>query len=240
MKIAIIGYGKMGKVIEQIAFSRNHEIVAIIDINQNSPVSFQKLEEANVAFEFTNPDSAIKNILQCFKMNIPVICGTTGWYKDLDHIKSECRKLNVTFFYASNFSLGVNILFEMNKRLAQIMNNFNDYDVEITEIHHLQKLDSPSGTAITLANEIIDNIESKTNWQNNAKHKENILNIISRREEKVPGTHTIKYESDVDKIEFTHEAKSRQGFGLGAVLAGEFILNKKGIFTMQDLLNLKA
>lgn len=238
MKIAIIGYGKMGKVIEQIALSRDHKIVTIIDIAQNNQARFKELKEADVAFEFTNPDSAVKNILECFKLNVPVVCGTTGWNKELKSVKSECEKLNVAFFYASNFSLGVNILFEINKRLAEIMNNFDDYDVEITETHHLQKLDSPSGTAITLANDIIDNIKRKVIWKNNAKSKRNILNIISKREEKVPGTHTIKYESGVDKLEFTHEAKSRQGFGLGAVLAGEFIQNKKGIFNMQDLLNL--
>ncbi len=238
MKIALIGYGKMGKVIEEIALSGSHEVVSKIDVLNTRSDHIENIKNADVAFEFTKPEAAVSNILKCFKLNIPVVCGTTGWYDNFEFVENECKKYDGTLFHASNFSLGVNILFELNHKLALIMNNFSEYDIGLTEIHHLQKLDSPSGTAITLAKGILDNLDRKDKWVNNKDAAKTEINIISKREEKVPGTHTIKYESNVDKLEITHSAKNRMGFGSGAILAGEFIQGKKGIFTMQDLLKL--
>ncbi|NOZ48216.1 MAG: 4-hydroxy-tetrahydrodipicolinate reductase [Chlorobi bacterium] len=236
MKIALIGYGKMGKVIEEIALYRKHKVVLKIDINNTNEKAFEKLKNTDVAFEFTRPESAVSNILKCFEYNTPVVCGTTGWLDKWDLVKKECERKRGTFFYASNYSIGVNILFEMNKIMASIMDKYNNYDVELTEIHHLQKLDSPSGTAITLANDILEKIERKTRWVNNKTAGNSEINIISKREDKIPGTHTIKYISNVDKLEISHVAKNRQGFGLGAVVAAEYCKDKKGIFNMQDLL----
>lgn len=238
MKVALIGYGKMGHEIEQILIERGHQVSLIIDINNYDEFTPNNLQKCEVAIEFTNPKSAKENIKKCFDANIPVVSGTTGWNEQLNEIIDLCLKNNKTFFYASNFSLGVNIFFKLNKFLANIMNKFNQYEVYIEEIHHTQKLDAPSGTAITLANDIISNIERKNRWKLNENSKDDILGIKAYREGTVPGTHIITYDSEVDTIQIKHEAKNRKGFALGAVLAAEFVIGKIGYFTMDDLLKL--
>ena len=232
MKIALLGYGKMGKVIEQIAVARGHEIVLKKDENN----SFYGLQNADVAIDFSVPSVAVCNISECLQTNIPIVSGTTGWLAQFDEMKSLCAAKNGSFIYASNFSLGVNIFFEMNKYLSKIMSKFDNYKVSIEEIHHLQKLDAPSGTAISLAEQIIENSEFK-DWTLD-KSIESELFIDAKREENVPGTHSVYYNSDVDFIEIKHEAKNRDGFALGAVIAAEYIHNKKGIFTMKEVLGL--
>ena len=237
MKIAIIGYGKMGKEIEKVAIERNHEVILKIDNNNLSDFSKENFKNVDVAIDFSTPESAYNNILNCFHAGVPVVSGTTGWLKNYDNAVAECKKQNLAFFYASNFSLGVNIFFEVNKHLAKIMNKYSDYDVTIEEAHHIHKVDAPSGTAITLANDIINNVERKESWtKSTPKIKE--IQISSIREGNIPGTHTIIYNSNVDKLEIKHEAKNRKGFALGAVVSAEFIQHKKGIFGMKDLLNL--
>lgn len=236
MKIALIGYGKMGKEIEKIAIKRGHEIIFKFDVTNNDEFTIANLQKADVAIEFTQPNSAFENYLKCFEANIPVVSGTTGWLDKLPKIKSYCEDKKQSFFYASNFSLGVNLFFKLNTQLAQLINKVEGYDVEISEIHHTAKKDAPSGTAITLAEQIISNFNKKETWV-----KENAVNntelvIRSLREDKVPGTHIIKYETDVDNIEITHIAKSRKGFALGAVLAAELTQTKSGFLTMDDLL----
>jgi 4-hydroxy-tetrahydrodipicolinate reductase len=238
MKIALIGYGKMGKEIERIALRRGHEIALIIDINNQHDLTVENLKKADVAIEFTIPSSAIENYKQCFEAGIPVVSGTTGWLDKKEEVYSLCKSKNGTFLYASNFSVGVNILFSINEKLAQLMGPRDEYKVEIKEIHHTQKLDAPSGTAITLAEDIIKNIPAKTKWVNEKTEKDDEVEIISGREGQVPGYHAVKYESDVDTIEIIHNAKSRAGLALGAVLAAEFSFGKKGILGMNDLLNL--
>ena len=238
MKIALIGYGKMGKEIEKIALDRGHEIVLKIDINNPEDLTIQNLQKADVAIEFTMPSTAINNYQLCFEAEIPVISGTTGWLDRKAEVFEKCENLNGTFFYASNFSLGVNIFFSLNKKLAALMANHSEYNVEMTEIHHTQKLDAPSGTAITLAEGIIENIPNKTKWVNHETENSAEVEIISERIGEVPGTHIIKYDSEVDFIEITHCAKNRKGLAFGAVLAAEFSQNKKGILTMNDLLNI--
>ena len=232
MKIALLGYGKMGRVIEQIAIARGHEIVLKKDENN----TFDGLQNADVAIDFSVPSVAVCNISECLQTNIPIVSGTTGWLAQLDEMKSLCEAKNGSFIYASNFSLGVNIFFEMNKYLSKIMSKFDNYKVSIEEIHHLQKLDAPSGTAISLAEQIIENSEFK-DWTLD-KSIESELFIDAKREENVPGTHSVYYNSDVDFIEIKHEAKNRDGFALGAVIAAEYIHNKKGIFTMKEVLGL--
>jgi len=239
MKIALIGYGKMGKEIERIALERGHQIVLKIDVNNPNELTVDNLKKADVAIEFTIPSSAIENYKLCFDAGIPVVSGTTGWLEKKGEADDYCRSKNGTFFYASNFSVGVNIFFAINERLAQLMAGRNDYNVEIKEIHHTQKLDSPSGTAITLAEEIIQNMPAKTKWINEKTNKNDEVGIISERTGQVPGYHAVKYESSVDTIEIIHNAKGRAGFALGAVLAAEFSFGKKGILGMNDLLNLK-
>ncbi len=237
MKIALIGYGKMGKEIEQIARSRGHEIVLTIDQENQDDLNSDNLKEVAVAIEFTTPQTAYQNYLTCFENGIPVVSGTTGWLDKLDKITQMCQK-DAAFFYASNFSLGVNLFFELNKKLAQLMSNHTDYTVHTEEIHHTQKLDAPSGTSITVAEGIINEITRFERWKNDACVATNELPIISKREGSTPGTHTVTYDSEIDKIEITHEAKGRKGFALGAVLAAEFMADKKqGFFGMNDLLN---
>lgn len=238
MRIAIIGYGKMGKEIEKIALDRGHQIVLKIDITNPEDLTIGNLQAADVAIEFTTPSLAVGNYQLCFEAGIPVVSGTTGWLDRQAEVYENCKKLDGTFFYASNYSLGVNIFFSLNKQLAALMANQSNYKVGITEIHHTQKLDAPSGTAITLAEGIMENIPSKTNWVNQPTQESAELGIISERIEDVPGTHTIKYESEVDYLEITHCAKSRKGLAFGAVLAAEFSHGKKGILTMNDLLNI--
>ncbi len=236
MKIALIGYGKMGKTIEQIAIKRRHEIVSIIDIDNRDDFASEAFKSADVAIEFTAPKVATDNYREAWKAGVPVVSGTTGWNAQLPEIKTEIEKNGYTLFWSSNFSLGVNIFMAANKYLAKLMNQFPDYNVEMTEVHHTQKLDAPSGTAITLAEGIIENLERKTAWVKETETAANEIAIKSIREGQVPGIHTIRYESSVDSIEITHDAKSREGFALGAVIAAEFTAGKKGFLGMKDLL----
>lgn len=236
MKIALIGYGKMGKTIEQIAVSRGHEIVSIVDINNPEEIHSDNFKSADVAIEFTIPASAFNNYMNCFAAGVPVVSGTTGWLDRISEIKEKCEKEGKTFFYASNFSIGVNIFFALNKYLAKIMNNFPAYDVKMTETHHIHKLDAPSGTAITLAEGIIENMDRKDRWTLETAEQPSDLPIHAIREGEVPGIHEITYESDVDYITIKHDAKSRAGFALGAVVAAEFTAGKKGFLGMEDML----
>ena len=232
MKIALLGYGKMGQVIEKIALQRGHEIV----LRKSIEDTFDGLEDADVAIDFSAPDAAIENISTALKLGIPVISGTTGWLSEYENMVQLCKEKNSAFISSSNFSLGVNIFFELNEYLAKIMSKFDAYKVEIEEIHHTQKLDSPSGTAISLANGIIKN-STYENWTLGNPMSNDIL-IDAKRIENVPGTHTVSYNSDVDLIEIKHLAHNREGFALGAVIAAEWILGKKGVFTMKDVLNI--
>jgi 4-hydroxy-tetrahydrodipicolinate reductase len=232
MKIALLGYGKMGQVIEKIALQRGHEIV----LRKSIEDTFDGLENADVAIDFSAPDAAVENISSALKLGIPVISGTTGWLSEYENMVQLCKEKNSAFISSSNFSLGVNIFFELNEYLAKIMSKFDAYKVGIEEIHHTQKLDSPSGTAISLANGIIKN-SSYENWTLENPMSNDIV-IDAKRIENVPGTHTVSYNSDVDLIEIKHLAHNREGFALGAVIAAEWILGKKGVFTMKDVLNI--
>ena len=236
MKIALIGYGKMGKEIEKIALERGHEILYKFDLVDKENFIIDKLKKADVAVEFTQPDSAYSNYLKCFEAGIPVVSGTTGWLDKIEDIKQKCKK-GSTFFYASNFSLGVNLFFKLNRALAELMNNVEAYDVAISETHHTEKKDAPSGTAITLAEDLLSVYDKKDKWLKEIAVNKTELAIRSIREDKVPGIHTIKYESDVDYIEISHSAKSRKGFALGAVLAAELTQKKSGFLSMDDLLD---
>lgn len=227
----------MGHEIERIALERGHQIVSIIDLNEEEKFQSPEFKSADVAIEFTSPASAFQNYMHAFEADVPVVSGTTGWLDRVDRIKEACEKEGKTFFYASNFSLGVNLFFALNKYLAGLMNRFNDYNVRIEETHHIHKLDAPSGTALTLAEGILDKIDRKKEWSLENDDAPT-LHIQSLREGEVPGIHTVVYESDVDSIRLTHDAKSREGFALGAVLAAEFTKGKKGFLGMNDLLNL--
>jgi len=244
MKIALLGYGKMGKIIEKIATDRKHEIVLKIDHDNLHELTAENLRKADVAIEFTMPGSVLGNIAKCFEAGTPVVVGTTGWYDELESIKQQCEENNSTLLYATNFSVGVNIFFKINKILAKLMNNYPYYDVQVEEIHHTQKLDSPSGTAITIAEGIIENIDAKKDWLNvlttddnktEGNISQNELLIESLRIDSVPGTHTVIYDSEVDSIEFKHTAHNRNGFALGAVLAAEWLQDKKGFHSVQDM-----
>lgn len=238
MKIALIGYGKMGHEIEKIAIERGHTIVSIIDINNVSEFDSEEFKSADVAIEFSTPSSAINNYRKCFSANVPVVAGTTGWLDEhLEEVKQACDKDGKTFFYASNYSLGVNIFFTLNKYLANIMNNYPAYNVKMEEVHHIHKLDAPSGTAITLAEGIIDNIDRKNQWNLETENTTSDLSIHCIREGEVPGIHEIMYESEADIISIKHDAKNRKGFALGAVVAAEFVKGKKGFLGMKDMLN---
>ena len=239
MNIAIIGYGKMGHEIEKICRDRGHNIVCTIDAGEERKFDSEEFKSANVAIEFSSPQSALSNYKRAFASNVPVVSGTTGWLDNIDDVKKACEKEGQTFFYASNFSLGVNILFAVNKYLASIMNDFPEYNVHVDETHHIHKLDAPSGTAITIAEGILEAVERKKEWKLDEQKSDNDLQINAYREGEVPGIHTIKYESEVDTIELTHDAKSRKGFALGAVVAAEFTANKKGFLGMEDLLPFK-
>jgi len=238
MKIALIGYGKMGKAIEAIAIAKGHEIVHRIDMNSTHLLEKAELSKADVAIEFTTPETAYGNIIKCFEANVPVVCGTTGWLEKLPEIKAQCLEKHQGFLYASNFSVGVNIFFEINKRLAELMASQPQYDIKMEEIHHTQKKDAPSGTAISLAEQILEKVSRKTGWVNEASSKAEALSILSRRIDPAPGTHSITYTSEIDDITITHTAHSREGFAAGAVIAAEWLDGKKGIFTMKDVLNL--
>ena len=233
MKIALLGYGKMGKVIEKVALERGHEIV----LRKTSSDTFEGLSGADVAIDFSIPDAAVRNISECLHTNIPIVSGTTGWLSDYESVVKLCEGRNGAFIYGSNFSLGVNIFFELNEYLAKMMSKFTDYKVAIEEIHHTQKLDAPSGTAITLAKEII-NYSDYSSWAlENAKSDE--ILIDAKRIENVPGTHTVTYNSGTDAIAIQHTAHNREGFALGSVIAAEWIIGKTGVFTMKDVLDLK-
>jgi 4-hydroxy-tetrahydrodipicolinate reductase len=236
LKIALIGYGKMGKAIEVIAIERGHEIILKISKDNLEVFTKENLQLCDVAIEFTNPDSAIPNMYKCMEASVPVVCGSTGWVEKENEVKSYCSEKNATLLYASNFSIGVNIFFEVNKKLATLMAKQVDYKVSIEEIHHTQKKDAPSGTAITIAQQIISERKDKTAWILGETTNANELSIISKRIDPAPGTHIVSYNSKVDDITITHTAHSRQGFALGAVVAAEFLQNKKGVFNMQDVL----
>ncbi len=238
MKIALIGYGKMGHEIEAIANERNHQVVLTIDKENPHDLSPEKLKLADVAIEFTSPHTAFSNVSACLKAGIPVISGSTGWGNQMAEAEELCLKLNGGFFYASNYSVGVNIFFRINKLLATLMAKTPGYDLNIEETHHTQKLDAPSGTAITIAEGIASELPIKKGWTMNPDEKQEKILIKAFREGSVPGTHSVIYESEVDKITFTHEAKSRKGLAIGAVLAAEFMVGKKGIFGMNDLIKL--
>lgn len=231
MKIALLGYGKMGKTIEKIAIERGHEVVLKIDEN----IEDYDLSLADIAIDFSVPQAAFNNITTCFKNHLPVICGTTGWLKNYEKAVKICKQENSAFLYASNFSIGVNLFFELNHKLAKMMNPFSNYSVEIEEVHHTQKLDAPSGTAISLAEQIIQN-SSKKSWKLN-RAEENEIPIYAKRIENVPGTHTVSYKSAIDSIEIKHTAHSREGFALGAVIAAEWLKDKKGVYSMKDVLS---
>lgn len=236
MKIALVGYGKMGKMIGEIAESRGHEIVCKIDISESGSFDSPEFQSADVVIEFTVPQAAYANYMKCFEKGKAVVSGTTGWTDRLPEIEKMCEGGKQTFFYASNFSLGVNIFFEINRKLAQIMNQFDNYDVNMVETHHIHKLDAPSGTAISLAQDIVNNLDRKSGWNLAPKYEKDSLQIAAIREGEVPGIHSIKYDSDVDFIEITHSAKSRRGFAFGVVLAAEFTYGKKGFLGMSDML----
>lgn len=237
LNIALIGYGKMGKTIEKIAKQRGHKIGLIIDIDQANNI--KDLDSSlDVAIEFTRPEAAVENLSHCIRKQVPVVSGTTGWLDHFDEIKRLCLEKKSALFYASNYSIGVNIFFAVNQYLAKIMNNFPDYEPMINEIHHTQKLDAPSGTAITLGEGILKNIDRKNIWKNEPSEIDSELEIISERIEDDPGTHIISYDSEVDYIKISHHAKSRQGFGLGAVMAAEWLVGKSGCFGMEDMLKI--
>ena len=237
MKVAIIGYGKMGKTIEPILIERGHEIPLKINSANLSEFNVENLKQCDVVIEFSQPESAIDNFRLCFEAGVPVVSGTTGWLENLAMVQQEMSGANGGLFYAPNYSIGVNLFFKVNEFLAKLMNQHKNYEVEMEEIHHTQKLDSPSGTGIKTAEIIIQELDQKTSWAENVKSSENELLIKVKREDKVPGTHIVEYISDVDKITLGHTAFSRQGFALGAVLAAEFMLGKKGFYEMKDMLN---
>ena len=236
MKIAIIGYGKMGQIINSIALERGHEIVITIDKEENYKFDSDEFKTCDVAIEFTLPESVKDNIYNCIMHKVPVVSGTTGWYKELIETRDYCLKSGGTMFYSSNFSLGVNIFFEINKRLAQLMNHYDEYDMCIHETHHNKKIDAPSGTAVTLAEDIVSLVERKSSWIVNKSPESDELQVTSGRLGSVNGEHTISYDSSVDSIEIKHKAKSRRGFAIGAVMAAEFIKGKTGVYNMNDLL----
>lgn len=236
MNIVLFGYGKMGKEIETIALERGHQIVLKITSENSCSITSTDLQKADVVIEFSTPHSVLNNINTCLNAKVPIVVGTTGWHNQLNEISKACNDKNGALFYASNFSLGVAIFSKVNEYLASIMNNYPTYDVSMKEIHHIHKIDKPSGTAISLANQIIEKIDSKKKWSITEQSEETLF-IEDIREGMVPGTHIIKYSSDIDDIEIMHKAHNRKGFALGAVLAAEFIQHKKGVYTMSDLMN---
>jgi 4-hydroxy-tetrahydrodipicolinate reductase len=247
MKIALLGYGKMGHIIDQFAVDRNHEIVLKIDAHNAGELTNENLKKAAIAIDFSTPYTVVHHIKKCFEANVPIVVGTTGWYDHLPQIKNECEHHGHSLLYASNFSIGVNLFFAVNKILAKMMNPYPQYDVQIEEIHHTHKLDSPSGTAITMAEGVIEQMNRKKEWVNelvgtrpDISHQPNQLFIESYRLEEVPGTHTVIYSSEVDDIELKHTAHNRNGFALGAVLAAEWLQGKTGFFSVNDLFDFKV
>ena len=236
MKIAIIGYGKMGKTIERLAEADGHEVILKVGVENLKDFTTENLQKADVAIEFSRPESAFENVVKCFEAGIPVVCGTTAWLEKLAEAKAKCVENEVAFLYASNFSIGLNIFFEVNKYLAKMMNTQPQYEPNMNEIHHTQKLDAPSGTGITLAEGILENITRKTHWVNQKATTSEELTLTSERIDNVPGTHSISYDSPIDSIEITHTAHSREGFASGAILAAQWLIGKKGNFTMREML----
>lgn len=233
MKIILLGYGKMGKIIERIALERGHEISAKIDVNNAHEFA---AAQGDVAIEFSHPDAAFNNVINCMNKNIPVVCGTTGWLNRKSEVDALCKEKNGAFFYASNYSLGVNIFFKLNEYLAKMMAKHTDYNISMDEIHHTEKKDAPSGTAITLAEGVLKHSDLKKKWVNDPSEKPEELEIKSFRIDQVPGTHTVKYASVIDDLEIRHIAHSREGFAKGAVMVAEWLKDKKGIFGMDDYL----
>jgi 4-hydroxy-tetrahydrodipicolinate reductase len=238
MKIALIGYGKMGQAIEEIALQKGHEVVLRINIDNTEDMTEENLRQADVAIEFTGPESAFENLKSCIQAGIPVVCGSTGWLNKWNEIQNYCEINNGALVYASNYSIGVNLFFEVNKFLSKLMAVYKEYDVKLEEIHHTQKKDAPSGTAITLAEQVLENVSRKKHWVNHISNNEDELEIISERIDPAPGTHKIKYTSTIDDIEIVHTAHNRIGFAGGALRAAEFLAGKKGIYTMKDVLGL--
>lgn len=239
MRIALLGYGKMGKMIERIAVSRGHQVVLVVDLDNQADCSVEQLRQADVAIEFTTPAVAVDNYKWCMDAGVPVVSGTTGWLDRWEEVVGYCREKGGGFFYASNFSIGVNIFFRLNKYLAKMMDNFRDYKIFIEETHHIHKLDAPSGTAITLAEGIIKNHSAYRSWKlyQGEELGEDVLPVAAKRIGEVPGIHGVTYKSAVDEIEIRHSAFSREGFAQGAVFAAEFLLGKKGVYGMDDLLS---
>jgi 4-hydroxy-tetrahydrodipicolinate reductase len=240
MNIALIGYGKMGKEIEAIALSRGHHISLIIDIHNRHELTPENLKGCDVAVEFTSPHTAAGNIRDCFAAGVPVVCGSTGWLEQLEDVKRECGARKSAFFYASNYSVGVNIFFRINKILAGIMSAAEGYRPSMEEAHHTEKKDAPSGTAITLAEKIMSELKLLKKWVSGASATQDELPIVSLREPGVFGTHTVRYESDVDYITLSHVAKNRKGFALGAVLAAEFLRGRQGCYGMDDMMEINS
>lgn len=238
MKIALIGYGKMGRAIEEIALTRGHEILYRIDIESSSALEKDTLGEADVAIEFTTPETAFDNIGKCFDAGVPVVCGTTGWLDRMDAIRKRCLEEGHAFLYASNFSIGVNIFFEINRRLATLMTSQPQYEVSMEEVHHTQKKDAPSGTALSLAEDILSALPRKTGWVNALTTDPSLVSIVSKRIDPAPGTHIIRYTSEEDDIEIRHTAHSRKGFAAGAVAAAEWLPGRQGVFSIRDVLGL--
>ncbi len=236
MKAAIIGYGKMGREIEKVLIERGHEVTLKIDIDNSADLNEQNLKDIDVAIEFTSPATAYANVRKCLECGTAVVCGSTGWNDGVQELKEYCRANGGAFFYSSNYSVGMNVMFKLNKILAAIMNSQPEYNVSMEETHHIHKLDSPSGTAVTLAEGIMESVERKTSWVNQATDKADEIGIISYREGEVPGIHTVIYDSEADTLELKHSAKSRRGLVLGAVLAAEFLQGKQGVFSMDDML----
>jgi 4-hydroxy-tetrahydrodipicolinate reductase len=238
MKIALIGYGKMGRTIERIAQQRGHEIVLRISSSNQNDLSKENLIKADVAIEFTNPESAFENVQKALQAGMPIVCGSTGWNDKLELAKEICIAHNAALLQSSNFSIGVNVFFEINSILARMMNAYPEYDVRIEETHHTHKKDAPSGTAISIAERILKNLNRKEIWVETQPNDDNELSILAHRIDEVPGTHSVKYTSDIDDIELIHTAHNRDGFALGAVVAAEFLAEKKGVFNMKDVLGL--
>lgn len=236
IRIGLVGYGKMGQTIEKIAVSKGHTISKIIDQDNIEEIDSITPENTDVVIEFTRPESAFQNLSNLISNKVPVVCGTTGWLEKKPDIDQLTNQNDTAFFYASNYSIGVNIFFHMNKVLAKMMDGFDQYNVAMEEIHHIHKLDEPSGTAITLSEGITENMNRKSTWKLNQEQEASDIAIVSKREGEVPGTHIISYQSDIDTIEIKHEAHNRQGFAGGAVIAAEWLYDKKGVFGMNDML----
>ena len=243
MKIALIGYGKMGKTIQQVIVEQqlSDEIKLIVSDQNIEEFTVDNLRQCDVAIEFTQPQSAVENIYKCFEAGVPIVVGTTAWLQSLDEVKAKCAEMDGTLFFSPNYSIGVNIFWEINKKLAALMNSQPQYNISIEEIHHTEKLDAPSGTAVKTAELILEELDIKTNWKlkdNEGHYRETDLLIVAKREPNVPGTHVVTYTSGVDFIELKHQAVSRKGFAEGAILAARFIIGKKGVFEMKDLLSI--